>query len=154
MLKIVLFTLSVIRILICGNIYSLPLNVNRIYTVHWSRKWLLDFSGGKTWLVSFDLSSNYCGIDVKWDGYVFDLKSSFKMGDCLSLLNWIEALILSLLLKLSVNLRKSIVRPCVEYCSRVWSGIVVGPWTCWRSCKNGYISLDSSSKCSQPKFFL
>ena len=43
------------------------------------RKWLVDFSTGKTQLVSFDWSNGTGAIDVKMDGSVLDKKSSFKM---------------------------------------------------------------------------
>ena len=69
-------------------------------TVDWGRKWLVDFSAGKTQLVSFDRSNNTGSIDVKMDGSVFEEKPSFKMLGFTSLLNWIGALTLSLLLKL------------------------------------------------------
>ena len=48
-------------------------------TVDWGRKWLLDFSAGKTQLVLFDQSKNTGAIDVKMDGSVLEEKSSFKM---------------------------------------------------------------------------
>ena len=48
-------------------------------TVDWGGKWLVDFSAGKTQLVSFDRSNNNGSIDVKMDGSVFEEKSSFKM---------------------------------------------------------------------------
>ena len=48
-------------------------------TVDLGRKWLVDFSAGKTQLVSFDRSNNTGAIDVKMDGSVLEEKSSFKM---------------------------------------------------------------------------
>ena len=48
-------------------------------TVDWGKKWLVDFSVGKTQLVSFDRSNNNGSIDVKMDGSVLEEKSSFKM---------------------------------------------------------------------------
>ena len=45
----------------------------------WGWKWLLDFSAGKTQLVSFDCSKSTGAIDVKMDGSVLAEKSSFKM---------------------------------------------------------------------------
>ena len=48
-------------------------------TVDWGRKWLVDFSAGKTQLVSFDQSNNTGAIDVKVDGSVLEQRSSFKM---------------------------------------------------------------------------
>ena len=70
-------------------------------TVDWVKKWLVDFSGGKTQLVSFDRSNNNGSIDVKIDGSVLEEKSFFKMlGLTFSFkLDWV--LTLSLLLKLS-----------------------------------------------------
>ena len=45
----------------------------------WGRKWLVDFSVGKTQLVSFDRSSNTGAVDVKMDGSILEEKSSFMM---------------------------------------------------------------------------
>ena len=70
-------------------------------TVDWGRKWLVDFNTGKTQLVSFDWSNNTGAIDVKMNGSVLEEKLSFKMLGLNYLLNWIGALTLSLLLKLS-----------------------------------------------------
>ena len=47
-------------------------------SVHWGKKWLVDFNAGKTQLVSFDRSNNNSSIDVKMDGSVLEEKSSFK----------------------------------------------------------------------------
>ena len=64
------------------------------------RKWLVNFSAGKTQLVLFDQSNNTGAIDMKMDGSVREEKSSFKMLGLTfsSKLDW--ALTLSLLLKL------------------------------------------------------
>ena len=43
------------------------------------RKWLVDFSAGKTQLASFDRSNNTGVTDVKMDGSVYEEKSYFKM---------------------------------------------------------------------------
>ena len=48
-------------------------------TVDWSKKWLVDFSAGKTQLVLSDQSNNNGSIDVKMDGCVLEEKSCFKM---------------------------------------------------------------------------
>ena len=45
----------------------------------WGKKWLVDFSAGKTQLVSFDQSNNNGSIDMRMDGTVLEGKSSFKM---------------------------------------------------------------------------
>ena len=80
MLMILLFILSVIRHLICGNNLNWLLNLNLIYeTLDWSKKWLVDFNTGKTLLVSFDWSNNNGFIDFKMDGSVLEEKSSFQM---------------------------------------------------------------------------
>ena len=79
-LIILLSILTVIRHLICGNNLNWLLNLNLIYkTLDWGKKWFVDFSDGKTQLVSFDQSSNNGSIDVKMDGSVLEEKSSFKM---------------------------------------------------------------------------
>ena len=66
MLTILFFIPSVIRHLI----YE---------TLDLAKKWLVDFSAGKTHLVSFHRSNNNGSIDVKMDGSVQEEKSSFKM---------------------------------------------------------------------------
>ena len=48
-------------------------------TVDWGKKWLVDFSAGKTQLVSFDQSINNGFIDMEMDGSVLEEKSTFKM---------------------------------------------------------------------------
>ena len=42
-------------------------------------QWLVDFSAGKTQLVSSDHSNKTGAIDVKMDGCALEDKSSFKM---------------------------------------------------------------------------
>ena len=49
-------------------------------TVDWGRKWLVDFSTGKTQLVSFDRSNNTGAIDLRMDGSVLEEKSSKMLG--------------------------------------------------------------------------
>ena len=48
-------------------------------TVDWGKKWLVDFNGGKTHVVLFDLSNNTGYIDVKMDGSLIEEKSPFKI---------------------------------------------------------------------------
>ena len=107
----------------------------------WGRKWLVDFNNGKTQLVSFDCSNNTGAIDMEMNGDVLEENLSFKMlGLTFSYkLDW--ALTLSLLLKLppkkigalirsmkfhshevALYLYKSMIQPCMEYCSHVWAG--------------------------------
>ena len=43
-------------------------------TVDQDRKWLVNFSAGKTQLVSFDWSNNSCTTDAKMDGSVLEEK--------------------------------------------------------------------------------
>ena len=47
-------------------------------TMDWD-KWLVDFSAGKTHLVSFDWSYNTVAIQLKMDGSTLERKSSFEM---------------------------------------------------------------------------
>ena len=107
----------------------------------WGRKWLVDFNAGKTQLVSFDQSKNTGAIDVKMDGSVLEEKTSFKMLGLTfcSKLDWgsyivsiaktaskkIGALIRSVKFlspEVTLYLYKSAIRPCIEYCCRVWAG--------------------------------
>ena len=80
MLMILLSILSVIGHLICGYNLNWLLNLNQIYeTVDWGKKWLVDFSSGKTQLVLFDRSNNIGSVDVKIDGCFLEEKWCFKM---------------------------------------------------------------------------
>ena len=67
------------------------------------RKWLVDFNAGKNQLVSFDRSNNTGAIYVKRMGLFLRQNHLLRCCSCLSLLNWIEALTLSLLLKLPLG---------------------------------------------------
>ena len=48
-------------------------------TVDWTKKWLVEFSAGKTQLFLFDRSNNTGSIDVKMEGFALQEKPSFKM---------------------------------------------------------------------------
>ena len=48
-------------------------------TVDWDKKWLADFSAGKTQLDLFDQSNNTGSINLKMDRSNLEEKSSFKM---------------------------------------------------------------------------
>ena len=104
------------------------------------KNWLVDFSAGKTQLVSFDQSNNNGSIDVKMGGSILEEKSSFKMLGLTfsSKLDWgsyisiaktaskkIGALIPSmkfLFPEVALYLYKSTIRPCMEYCCHVCAG--------------------------------
>ena len=110
-------------------------------TVDWGKKWLVDFSAGKTQLVSFDWSNNNGSIDVKMGGSILEEKSSFKMLGLTfsSKLDWgsyiisiaktaskkIGALICSMKFlspEVALYLYKSTICPCMEYCCHAWAG--------------------------------
>ena len=110
-------------------------------TVDWVKKWLVDFSAGKTQLVSFHQSNNNHSIDVKMDGSVLEEKSSFKMLGLTfsSKLDWgsyivsiaktaskkIRVLIRSMKFlspEVALYLYKSTILPFMEYCCHVWDG--------------------------------
>ena len=103
-------------------------------TVDWGRKWLVDFSAGKTQLVLFDQSKNTGVIDVKMDGSLLEEKTSFKMLGLTfsSKLDWgsyivsiakttskkIGALIRSMKFfspEVALYLYKSTIRPCIYH---------------------------------------
>ena len=69
-------------------------------TVDWGRKWHFDFSAGKTQVILFDWSNNTGAIGVKINGSVLEENYLLRYCGWLSLLNWIGALTLSLLVKL------------------------------------------------------
>ena len=110
-------------------------------TVDWGKKWLIDFSAGKTQLVSFDQSNNNGSNDVKMDGSVLEEKSSFKMLglNSSSKLDWgsysifiaetaskkIGALVPSVRFlspEVALYLYKSTIRPCMECIYHIWAG--------------------------------
>ena len=110
-------------------------------TLDWGRKWLVDFSAGKTQLVLFNRSKSTGAIEVKMDGSVLEEKTSFKMvGLTLSSkLDWgsyivsiaktaskkIGALIRSMKFlspEVALYLYKSTIWPCMEYCCNIWTG--------------------------------
>ena len=109
--------------------------------VNWGKKWLVDFSAGKTQLVSFDGSNNNGSIDVKMGGSILEEKSSFKMlgltfsskldrgSYIISIAKTgskkIGALICSIKFlspEVALYLYKCTIRPCMEYCCHVWAG--------------------------------
>ena len=110
-------------------------------TVDWGKKWLVDFSAGKTQLVSYDRTNNTGAIDVKVDGSVLEEKSSFNMLGLTfsSKLDWISyiisiaktaskkigALIHSMKFlspEVALYLYKSTICSCMEYCCHIWAG--------------------------------
>ena len=71
MMMILRAMLSVIKHLICGNNLNWLLILHLIYeTLDWGKKWLIDFSAGKTQLISFDRSNNIGSVDVNINGSV------------------------------------------------------------------------------------
>ena len=48
-------------------------------TVVWGKKWVVDFNGGKTQLVSFNRSNNNGSIDLKMNGSALEENSSFQI---------------------------------------------------------------------------
>ena len=124
----------------------------------WGSKWLVDFNGGKTQLVSLDRSNNTGAINVKMDGSVLEEKSSFKMLGLTfsSKLDWVSYIIAKIASKkigalirsmkflspeVALYLYKSTIRPCMEYCCHVWAGAPSCYLNCWISYKNGYAGL-------------
>ena len=79
-LSVILLSLLIILLSSCGNNQSWLLELKLIYkTLDQGRKWLVDFSAGKSQLVSFDWSNNTVAIDVKMDGSVLEEKLPLKM---------------------------------------------------------------------------
>ena len=107
----------------------------------WGRKWLVDFSNGKTQLVSFDRSKNTGAIDVKMDRSVLEEKTSFEMlgftfSSKLDRGSYIVSIAKTASKKIGALIRymkflspevalylyKSTIQSCMEYCCHVWAG--------------------------------
>ena len=129
-------------------------------TVDGGKKLLVDFSAGKTELVSFDWSNNTGSIDVKIDGSFLEEKSSFKMLgltfstklDCGSYIisiaktasQKIGALIRSMNFfspEVAIYFCKSTIHPHMEYCCHVSAGAPNCYSELLASCKNEYAGL-------------
>ena len=83
MLMILLFILIILVSIAIRHLWQQPELASELEsdlrdTVEWSRKWLVDFSAGKTQLILFDWSNNAASVDVKLDCSVVEEKSSFK----------------------------------------------------------------------------
>ena len=163
---------------------AFELETNLRDTVNLLRKWLVDFNAGKTQLVLSDPYYTTDAIDVKIAGLLLRKNYLLRCWGWVSLLNWIGALTLSLLLKrpprrlepwfvlwsffLPRLLSISINLPYAHVWNTVFrSGLVflVATWNCWKSYKNEYAGLLVfhwlpllnpwlSSKCGQVKSFL
>ena len=129
-------------------------------TLIWSNKWLVNFCATKTQLVSSDNLKNSGALYVKMDGTL--MKSYlWRCYDCLSPVNWISVLTLSLLLKLLLKKIRglnffyevSFSRSCAFISINLSSGfawstvtmprlvLLIATWICWISCRNGYVWL-------------
>ena len=97
-------------------------------TVDWGRKWLVDFNAGKTQLVFFDHLITLVLLMSKWMGLFLRKNHLLRCWAWLSLLNWIGAPTLSLLLKMPPRklepwfvlsrflFAKSTIKPCMLLC--------------------------------------
>ena len=99
-LMILLSTVGVIRHLISLNNYSWLVNLNLIYKTLCGLNWLVDFNAGKTQLVLLAGLVTLVLLMWKWMGLFLRKNHPVGCWRFLSLLTWIEVLILSLLLKL------------------------------------------------------
>ena len=160
-LMILLSILSVIGHLICGNNLNWLLNLNLIYETLWTgvRSGLLISMLRK--LSWFRLASLITMVLLmwRWMGLFLRKNHPLRCWGWLSLLNWIGALALSLLLKLlprklepihsmkflspevALYLYKSNIRPCMEYCCHIWAGAPSFYLELLINYKNGYAGL-------------
>ena len=109
-------------------------------TVDRGKKWLVDFNAGKTQLVLFHCSNNNGSIDGEMDGCILEEESSFKMlkltfsfkldsdSYMISIDNTASKKIGALILfmkflspEVALNLYKSVICPCMEYCCHLWA---------------------------------
>ena len=124
-------------------------------TVDWGKKWLVDFSAGKTQLVLFDQSKNT--IDVKMDGSVLEVSSYKMLGLAFSFKFDLGSYIISVAKTASKNIGAMICSMKLFFLLRLlcisinlphrhaWNAVVmsglvllVPTWNCWVSCKNRY----------------
>ena len=132
LLSVILLSMLMILLSKCDLELASELESDLRDTVDWGKKWLVDFSAGKTQLVSFDRSNNNGSIDVKMDGSVLAEKSSFKMLGLTfsSKLGWSSYIISISLIRsmkffspeVALYLYKSTICPCMENCCHVWVG--------------------------------
>ena len=125
---ILLSILSVITHLICGNNLNWLLNLNLIYMTLWTavRSGLLISMLRKlTWFCLTGLITMVL-LMWKWMGLFMRKNHLWRCWSWPSLLNWIRALTISLLLKL--HLRKlelspevALICPCMGYCCHIWA---------------------------------
>ena len=131
-----------------------------------------DFKAGKTQQVLFDQSYNTGAIDMKNDGLFLMKNHLLRWWGWLSLLNWIETVTLSLLLKLPLRafisskkflsigvalyLYKSTMCLCMEYWCHVSAGAPscylelldkLHKWICRSVCPSLATSLESLTHC-------
>ena len=154
MLMILLPTLLVIRHVICDNNQKWLLNLNLIYEKLWTGAGSglqVSMLGKLNWFCLTDLIILVL-LMGKWMGLFLRKNLFLRCQGFLSHLNWIGALILSLLLKpspirsmkfvslgISLYLYKSVVRPCMKYCFYVTAGLLAGTWKCQTSYKKNQI---------------
>ena len=117
-------------------------------TVDWGKKWLVDFTAGKTQLVSFERSNNTGSIDMKMDGSVLEEKSYFKMlglNFASNIISYIISIAKTVSKKVgaiicsttflspevALHLYKSTIHPYMEYCCHVWAGAPTNMQDCW-----------------------
>ena len=128
-------------------------------TVDWGREWLVNFIAGKTQLVLFDWFNSNGAIHMEMDGSFLEEKYLLRCWGWCSLLNWIEAFTLSLLLKLSPRKLEpwfvrwsffllrvlciciNLLQPCMECCRHAGMVLIVSTGNCWISYRNGYAVL-------------
>ena len=129
-------------------------------TANWGMKWLVVFNAGKTQPDLFDQSKTLVLLVWKWMGLFLRKNLLLRCWGWLSLLNWIGAVTLSLLLKLPPRklepwfvlwsfflLRLLCISINLPY-AHVWNTVVmsglvlpVATWNCWISYRNGYAEL-------------
>ena len=151
MLMILTCILRVIRHLICGNNLNWLLNLNLIYeTLRTSARsdLLISMLGKLSWFCLTSLITLVL-LMWKWTGLFLREKPSFNMlgSTFSSRLDWgsyiicnaktaskkIGALIHSMKFlspEVALNLYKSTIRRCVEYCYYIWAGALVATWNC------------------------
>ena len=159
MLMILIFTLSVIRHLICDNNQNWLLNLNLIYKALWTgaESGLLIPTLEKFNLFHLTSVITLVLLIWKWVHLLFRKNHLLRCWGWHSLLNWIGALTISLSIKLppknwSLSMKLFLLRLlCISIYlpfNHAWNNVVMSGlvllvtfWNCWMGYKNRYVGL-------------
>ena len=85
---------------------------------------------------SFNMLGSTFSSRLDWGSYIIcnAKTASKKIGALIHSMKFLSP-------EVALNLYKSTIRRCVEYCYYIWAGALVATWNCQASCKNEYAGL-------------